>query len=142
MSDNVTNGPSDPFEKQSAERYREIAAEMFAAGEPVRAISAELGVTERSVRRWLKSATAQQVIGDIRHASMSSIVGARVEKLRKTMDRLDQLIQSEDERIALAAVRTDIEATMRLRGHEELDGRMRSIEEKLGIESPAEAGAT
>jgi hypothetical protein len=126
MSENVH--PTDP--------QRERFAELFAAGEPLSALCIEFGLTERTLRRWLADPAVRAIIVNIRAANLSTVSGRLQARLQRALDRLDTLIEDEDARVALAAVRLAIDATLKVRVFEEMDNRIAVIEKRLGIREP------
>lgn len=144
MSDNAPEPDKIPGELKpevTAERRRQMAAEMYASGATIQEIGLAVETAERHVYRLLDSPTARKTIAEIRSATVGAIAGKRVLKLHTLFKRLDKLTVSSDERVALSATRYAIEVGLALHGLEHLEGRMREVEGRLGI-SPQSAEAS
>lgn len=118
---------------------KERAAEMFANGTPVTELALEFELSARQMRRWIESAEAQEIIRSIRRASCSAATGQMIQRLAKAGRKIDELMDSGDERVALAASRQAFDVALKLRAFEEFDQRLGAVEKACGL-GKADAG--
>jgi hypothetical protein len=130
MSENVTPN-AEAEDALDPERYQ--FAERFAIGESFSVLCIEFGRTKRSMLRWLKDPQVQAVIRRIRSADMSAVAGKAQQGMEFAIDQLRRLAASSDDRTSLAASKAIVDTTLKLRAFEEYDGRLREVEDRLGI---------
>lgn len=116
----------------SPEQHRfEYAAELFCAGKSLKSIAFELGgMTVRHVRRILQHPVARRAIAEIRAQSLSAVSGYVQKRLRKAGQVIDELLESDDDRLRLSAARTAFEVGLNLKAVEELEARLMTLERR------------
>ncbi len=87
---------------------------MHATGISTLEIAYAFEVTDRTVQRWLQDPELKRIVAELRETSLSSVAGLLQERCRMSANRLAALVESPDERIALAAVRTNLEMTLKV----------------------------
>ncbi len=110
---------------------REQFAELYAVGENLSTLSMATGMTERTLRRWLKDPRVKQLVQDIRSANVSSVSGKIQGHLTRAVETMAKLMDDEDPRVRLAASRFLMDNSMKLRAVEEYDLRLKELESKV-----------
>ncbi len=108
-------------------------AELHAIGVSVVDISYSYGVTTRTVQRWLQDPELKAIVQKLRETSLSSVAGLLQERCRKSVERIAELIDSTDERIAMAASRTNLEMTLRVTEVAVLTKEVQDLREELAL---------
>jgi hypothetical protein len=109
----------------------ESLALAVASGQTLRSAAASVGVAERTAtRRWADAAFRRRV-GELRGEMTSRAAGRLVEGMVAAADRLRQLVDATDERVALAAAKELLAASVRIREATELEQRLADLEEQL-----------
>jgi hypothetical protein len=104
------------------------------------AMAAEVaGVSARTIRRWLASPLFQQRVASYR-AHNVAMLGELIDALQvRSAERLAELVESEDERIALGAVRlTLVDVGPNLRAETHLLRRLAALEQTAAAVELAE----
>ena len=114
------------------------AVVLVAAGQQFVSVAAQLGVHERTLRRWAADATfaaqVKEVQGEaIRRASGRLAVGVAAEVLVG-------LLEDPDPRIRLGAARELIVAAARVRDQHDLEGRLAALEAQAKALTDEEGG--
>jgi hypothetical protein len=121
---NLPKSDGDPYEVGP----RELAAAALAAGAKVRAAAQHAGVSERQVYRYLHDADFRTLIAEYRSQMVTRAVGRLAGGLGKAAGKLLELLNSGDERTALAAAKAVLECGPKLAEHEELVGKVHELQ--------------
>ena len=108
---------------------REAVALRLAGGAGVRAAARAAGVGERTVFTWLKDPAFAARVSELRGQLFARAVAVLTRLAGKAARKLDKLLDSAHEGIALGACRTVLEAGPRLRELTEMEERLRALEE-------------
>lgn len=87
-------------------------------------------MTVRHVRRMLQHPVARRAIAEIRAQSLSAVSGYVQKRLRKAGQVIDELLESDDDRLRLSAARTAFEVGLNLKAVEELEARLMTLERR------------
>ena len=110
---------------------RERLALLVAGGMSVRQAAAKAGVGLRTAHRWSAEDAAFQLrVAQLRGTLVRRAVGRMSATMNRAAARLRQLVASSDERVALGACRAVLELRTKLHESEELDQRLRALEER------------
>lgn len=103
-----------------------------ASGQTLRDAAAAVGVAERTAaRRWADPAFRRRV-SELRGDMTTRAAGRLVEGMVAAADKLRQLVNAADERVALAAAKELLAAAVRIREAAELEQRLADLEERIG----------
>jgi hypothetical protein len=105
-----------------------LLAASLAAGATVAEAAAAAKVSERTVKRRLADPAFRALVDAEQDAIVERVVGCTAGRLGATLERLSQLVASQNETVALGACRATIEALLRLRAHATHSRRMSAIE--------------
>jgi hypothetical protein len=106
----------------------------LASGLSVREAAAQAKVGETTVYRRLKDSAFRQRITDARNRLFECAVGKLADAATEAVTTLRVLLNEKSPMVRLGAARCILEAGPRLREHLELEGRMRSIEERISAD--------
>jgi transposase-like protein len=123
-----------------AHRGRQTADEALAlalaTGQTLRAAAQTAGVGERTAtRRWTDAAFRRRV-GELRGEMTARAAGRLVEGMTAAADKLRQLVDAADERVALAAAKELLAAAVRIREATELEERLAELEARAQRDKP------
>ena len=108
---------------------KEGAALQLALGNSVRGAATAAGAGERSVARWLAEDPAFAArVRELRSELFGQAAAILAGSSRQAAVKLNTLVGSENEHIALAACRTVLDAASRLREITELEERLAALE--------------
>lgn len=99
---------ASPPRKGSGERPNPAhlqAAELIAAGHPQRVVARQVGMSDRTLRDWLKKPDFVAMVADYKRGFVGMALSRLQQRAHGLIDKLLKLTDSEDERIALAACR-------------------------------------
>jgi len=113
----------------------------LAAGKPVRAIAAEIGISERQVFRRLKDPSLVQAVAAARAEIISTAVAQLSALMAAAVEALEALLRADSEQVRLGACRAVLELGTRLRESEELERRIGELESRLKGEVDGAAGS-
>ena len=103
----------------------------MASGQTLRDAAAAVGVAERTAaRRWADPAFRRRV-GALRGEMTARAAGRLVEGMVAAADRLRQLVDATDERVALAAAKELLAVSVRTREATDFEQRLADLEEQL-----------
>jgi predicted transcriptional regulator len=113
-------------------QLRPRAAILVASGERYEAVASELGIDERTVRRWAKD---EQFAAQVR-AVQAEVVRRAADKLADGMavaaSVLIELLDHEDARIRMAAAKEVLGAASRVRAEMVVEDRLARLEAQAG----------
>jgi transposase-like protein len=109
---------------------RERAALALASGLSVRRAARECSVGARTIHRWLEKEPFRHRIQELRTEMFTCAVGRLSRVSGKAAGKLKGLLDSEDERIRLAAAKTILETGMKAREMVDLLDRVDTLEKR------------
>ena len=118
---------------------REAAALALASGRTIKAAAKETKVGERTLHRWLKTDPSfRQRVTDYRDEFVSQTVGRLSALSVKATDTVAGLLDSEDEKVQIQAVRLVYESLAATREAVEFAARLNAVEQWREREVPDE----
>lgn len=108
----------------------------LAAGASVAAAGKAGGVSERTAYRRLEDPAFRRQVDDARAAILSRAVAKLTASSTEAAETLRRLLYSNMDFARLAAARAILELGAKLREHEDLDKRVRALEERLSKGDP------
>jgi hypothetical protein len=114
----VSETPDPPVDSGSTRyrRDRRPAALALASGQTIAATALACGVSERSVRVWLKDAAFVRRVEALRAELFAAAVGKLTALSGRAVDTLGRLLRAKSDMARLGAARAILEAGPRLRG--------------------------
>lgn len=126
-----------PDSGSTSEQRLEVA-ELYAVGSTIAELSAVYSVTGRTIRRWLQEPECQRVVREIRDTAVSAASGKLKAELARTHDRLVGLMDSDDLRVRLQAVKLHYDVALRLQAIEDVEAlrvEIRELRAFVGMEA-------
>jgi hypothetical protein len=117
-------------------RDRRPAALALACGRTVKDAAAECGVSERSIRGWMRDARFTAYVRTLQAELFKQAVGRLAALSGLAADTLGDLMQSASVMARLGACRAVLEAGPRLLGVFELEQRVAELERRAGVDGP------
>lgn len=124
MSENVL-APDLP------EQDRDSLALLYATGNDAQECAKKLGVTDRTIRRWLQDIEVRRQIHEIRSVAVGAVSGKMQYWLKEAMVRLYDLTHNKDDALRLRAIDLLSDLTLKLRAFDTFEDRLREIEALL-----------
>lgn len=116
---------------------RDAVVPLLARGLSPTDVARELGLNERTVRRWRSDPEVAAEVSVIRRAITEETVGALTEAVRKAVDTLTAALGDESAAIRVRAAAELVRAFVAVASHAELEQRIAALETRLeGRESP------
>jgi hypothetical protein len=100
-------------------------AELLACGTPIPEIAAAVGLTVRSVYRYIRVPQVREIVDRVREGNFRAISGKLQGRTMSAANRIAKLMRSEDERISLAASKLQLDISLKL---VEMEGFAKQIE--------------
>lgn len=115
---------------ENGRRKRDDAlAVALAAGQTLRDAAAAAGIGERTAtRRWAEPAFRRRV-GELRAEAVARATGKLADSMAEAAAVLRKLLTAESESVRLSACRAVLELSVKLRESQELEERVRALEE-------------
>jgi hypothetical protein len=110
---------------------REALALALAKGQDVRAACAEAKVAERTARLWREDPAFTERVKQLQAELFAEAVAVLAAGNRKAADRLVKLVDSDNEKVSLAAARSVLEVGTSLREKLELAPRLEDHDDRL-----------
>jgi len=108
------------------------ALPIFAASPSVEGACRAAGLSKATAYAWLKQPAFQQALGAARDAILTQALGALKAASSRAVETIAQLAaQGAQESVKLSAARTILDSALRARELEELDSRIRELEERV-----------
>jgi hypothetical protein len=127
---------SDSRRNNGAGRHRKgavaAAAAALAGGMTHTAAAKRAGVSDRTIRAWLKVPAFVARVERLRSQMVSVAVGKVSKQLALNIDRLSRIARSKDEKAAIAAMRALLEHWRTLRESGELSDQVRELLARIG----------
>jgi len=101
----------------------------LAGGQTVRDAARQAGIGERTATRRAADADFRRRVAELRGEMTARAVGRLVEGMTAAADKLRQLVDAADERVALAAAKELLAAAVRIREATEIEERLRNLEQ-------------
>lgn len=109
----------------------DLFASSIAAGMTIAAAAAAAGIAERTAYSRLSEPGFKARIATIRADMVSQATARLSAAMTRSAERLAELAESQDEKVALTACRSVLELGTRLRESEELESRIAELEGRL-----------
>src|SRR5262245_18593497 len=116
----ATDGPGD-----------DRAAAMLAAGATVRAAADAVGVSERTIYRWLEGSEFRTRVREIRDGLISAASGRLIDGMSESAEKLRKLLEADSEAVQLAAAKAGIELPLRVVELTELQDKVNDLSTRL-----------
>jgi hypothetical protein len=110
----------------------DVLAAAVAAGKLLAEAARDAGVSERTLRRRLGEADFRARVAQIRATMIDQAAGRMSDMLAEAADALRQLLQSRSEGTRLTAIGKAFELALRLHDVEQVEARLRQLEEQVG----------
>ncbi len=123
----TTAGNGRPRSKEA----REVVAVALATGGTVREVAAVAGVGERTIRSWLKNQLFVRRVARLRAEAVAAGVNRLADGMSRATGVLMGLLNSDNDRVRLAAAKSVIELVLKARQVLELEARIDQLEEQL-----------
>ncbi len=112
-----------------------LFAILVASGKSVAAAGRIAGVSRATGYRWAKQPNFRKRVQGIRHEAISQAAGSLSDSTVEASKTLRRLLRSNNEGIALAAARTILQASLKVREAVEIEDRVAQLEEKCRFEN-------
>jgi hypothetical protein len=107
---------------------QEQAAALLATGSKAKAAAEAVGVSDRTVRRWVADRAFASHVASLRDLAIGATIGRLADGSLKAVDKLLTLVDSLDESIALRASTAILDYTIKVRDHAEMAARVAALE--------------
>ena len=106
------------------------------AGQPLAAIAAAAGVSISTVQRRLQDPDVKSLVTQVRAQHRQEAIGRLTGLRTRALERLADLLDSEDESLALRAATLVLATSTKLDVIGDLDQRLAAVEQLAGAEAP------
>ena len=113
-----------------------LTARMAAGGATVQAAADQGGVSERTAYRRLEDPAFRQRVADARAELIARAVGRLADASADAAATLRALLTAESEMARLGAARSILDLAIKLRESEELEARIRALEDHATVDQP------
>jgi len=110
----------------------------LAAGLTATEAAVKVGVGERTVRRRLGTPAFRKLVDTVKAEAVTAAVAKLSGNMGKAADKLAALVDSPDDKTALAAAKALLEMALKARAAEDLEHKMRELEARIDALTPPE----
>lgn len=108
-----------------------LIALALAAGDGTESAAGKTGVSQRTVQRKLGRPNFRRLVADLRGELIARALGRLADNMTRAADALAALLDCEDVRVRLRAIRALLSLGLRLRDSVDLTDRVRELETEL-----------